>query len=944
MHNIRDLVYANQTVVPEFSVYETESLMVQFDPHLVLGNDLRFQATVDQRYAGYIKPTVYDTERINVHFYNTTSSGTYYEIHFSNQFAVALDRINHLIVFFQCRFESFTAVGCQEVASSSIQGQDLILKRDLNVVQRHWLFCWAVDRSANRTFFYLFDGRNKVEVYNHTGVADDATATTHNGVAYIAISYGTEGYIMGWMFTDDPATGHAVPHLYLNRTGLEFFCPTELDFDPQNHNILEILSVCPGKDQRIIRYRYPPVFDNRTNEWSKAVLSMVPINLAFQNPQICSMGTEFAVFSQLNGRSPDLTSYSTQNDRNRWYFGTQLDELNLGTIRRFNCVPRAGIFTVVGLDHNQNTTFAVYWGNNQFQANHKVYNTLRTNLDQYKWISSYEFMGQVITTLSRQDETHDFLLTLSNGPLLDVNTEYGIGNASVPMSLRFTNGRGREEFVRTLFVQRPYTNITKKVIKKIVYPFGKYNLEKYVDFEGPVVTGQMSNTSYGAILHGRVQEFDAYIPSRDVQFTMDEMESYGNKTVSSHTSYNSTTGQINSLLYIFHNYSKFVGTATPAHGVRTFHFAPFNSTDNNTILVAYASAEINGSTLEFIALNKSTRIGVGRASLDPNTNFTKIRVTPINGMNKFIVFGLNRDDNELHSYNVTFDNGRIISDLIEVVQNVYDFTLVDLDYINYVVAYWVPLYNRTALNATVYSRSYVSKGVSTPFSLNGIGSLVANSNDAGLPFNIDSIESAHVNQTHFYVLLNTQSVNYFEIVVDLRNRDPARFYAYFKVPGTIGYTVRGNYKYFVAIVADVHHRGHFSYNVYERQQTGGNAHLYWSVPAENRPRPFTVSTDFFERRSHFNFATSSPSSPISFNEITPMEIEVMRYANLSSLVIEVDGISPQPRIYTNFSEIYTAQSPAPQEPQKAKVSILLASVTAVLMAAGLVVVATRLFK
>ena len=47
MNNIRDLVFANQTTVPEFSVYEGDSLMLQLDPNTVLGNDLRFQATVD---------------------------------------------------------------------------------------------------------------------------------------------------------------------------------------------------------------------------------------------------------------------------------------------------------------------------------------------------------------------------------------------------------------------------------------------------------------------------------------------------------------------------------------------------------------------------------------------------------------------------------------------------------------------------------------------------------------------------------------------------------------------------------------------------------------------------------------------------------------------------------------------------------------------------------
>lgn len=229
--------------------------------------------------------------------------------------------------------------------------------------------------------------------------------------------------------------------------------------------------------------------------------------------------------------------------------------------------------------------------------------------------------------------------------------------------------------------------------------------------------------------------------------------------------------------------------------------------------------------------------------------------------------------------------------------------------------------------------------------MNGIHSLENNSNDAGLPFDITSIECAKINLTHFYVLINTQSINYFEFVVDLRKKDPPRYFAYFKVPGTVGSTLKGNYKYFVALVADIHNRGHYTYNFYERQQAGGNAHLYWTIPAENRPRPYVVSTDYTERRSHFNFATSSPASPISFNEITPMEIEIMRYANLSSIVIEIDGISPQPRIYTNFSEIYTPQTQDPVEPTKlAKSSLIGISIVGALLAAGLIVIATRLFR
>jgi hypothetical protein len=62
------------------------------------------------------------------------------------------------------------------------------------------------------------------------------------------------------------------------------------------------------------------------------------------------MGTEFVVFSLNGGKGADLTAYSHYNDRNRWYFGTKLDELSIGAIKKFNCIPRTGIFTTVSLD------------------------------------------------------------------------------------------------------------------------------------------------------------------------------------------------------------------------------------------------------------------------------------------------------------------------------------------------------------------------------------------------------------------------------------------------------------------------------------------------------------------------------------------------------------------------------------------------------------------
>jgi hypothetical protein len=82
----------------------------------------------------------------------------------------------------------------------------------------------------------------------------------------------------------------------------------------------------------------------------------------------------------------------------------------------------------------------VYWGNNQWQANHKVYNTLRANLNTYKFIESYELMGQVVHVLDANDGTFNFMLTFTKGPVVEVQVSHGAPSSGLLMNIKSTNG------------------------------------------------------------------------------------------------------------------------------------------------------------------------------------------------------------------------------------------------------------------------------------------------------------------------------------------------------------------------------------------------------------------------------------------------------------------------------------------------------------------------
>lgn len=907
MVNIKDAVIANQSLVPEFSLYENDEIMIQMDPHTVLGNDLQFAVHVDQRYAAYAQAFIYDTEKINVVFNKNVSSGNYTSLRFSDQYAVAIDLKSKMLVFFNCHFTGIANVQCDERAAHDISGKNLSLRKDVHTAHRNWFFVWAEDIADKMTYFYIWDGRHAVsEIPSKGETYADATLVSSKGSTMLVVSLPHDHSILGFLFHDDTTKWTELPTLNRSITSLEFFCPTDLDFDPMDHSILEVVSLCGGQDQRILRFSYPPKFNNRSGTYDNSLISTVPLNFAYQNPQVCSMGSEFVVFSQLGNRN-DITSYGNGNDRNRWYFGTKQDELNLGDMKYFNCIPRAGIFTVVSNSSQGNINLAVYWGNNQHQGNHKVYNTLRQGLNNYTNISSFELWGQVIHTLQNPDGTYDFLLTFTKGAVLELKMNYGIGNATVPFSLRFSNGYDREEFDRMVIVARPYTNITKRILKKINYAYGTYNVEKYLQLKGPVTGAQVSNRTYGAEIYGRVQEFSIFSQSaKNHIFT--SMESNQMITVASYCSYNNTTDH---KLYVFHD-NKFVGSMNPAHGALHFHFAPFINSDNGSILIAYASLEANGSTLELVALNKSSRMGIGRATMDELTNFTKIRVVTMEIGNTFIVWGLNRNNMELHSYFVNYSNGKIETTLLEIVPNVYEFAAVDLEQLNYAAAYYIPLYNRTKIEAKAYKRNVDPRTtVAQTLSFNTVELLGELDLKDGSLLDFTYVETANLNHTHISLFLNTFGVYYLEVVFDLTLKDLPKSYVYFKVPNSYGRVIKANERHFVDVTMEGNGAStRFSYHVYERIGAGGSPHLYWRVPGEGtrEPRPFSISTDYTERRTHMMLATMSVTTPLVFNTIGPMEISVQRYSNLSSIVIEVDGIFPQPRVYTNFSEIYVQVS------------------------------------
>lgn len=899
IESMKNGVTINGDIIQDFAVYDGEKIMLQVNPQIVLGNDLTITVHFDSKVTPYALTKVYDTEYTNINWRTTNTSTDFVDIHFSGKYAVTKDT-RGWVSFHHCMFVELSIIDCYEKGSYNMGGHNIQLKKDLNSVFG-WQFSWAVDPIVGATFVFIFDGKQVHRHHIHRGMADDCMMTEIGSLAYLACSFQESGEIKGFSLPQMNPAAEPYPIVTINRDNaqVEYFCPTDIDFHPQLNNMLEVLSVCPGKDQRILKYRYPPVANVVTKEIEVKLVDEVPINFAYQNPQICSMGTEYIQFSMVNGKTGDLQSRSPSDDRNVWSFGTLSDDLKLGEVYKMNCIPRAGMF--VGLFRTEGEpekdTLAVFWGNQQYQANNKLYNSRRDNLHHYNFIESYELLGQVIHVLhDAESNSFDFMVTFTNGQVVEVKFEHGAINVTgvegkTPMTLSFSNGGERMDIIKTVQLVNASSQINVNTKKKLSSnAAGIIQLEDYLEIKGPVAEATVKNSS-GVHLIGRLQAIGNHAPEERDAGTFDHIETYRQISIGVRTTETNV-----STMVIFHNIADFVGVYSPAHGVNAFHFAPLQN-DPESVLIAYATAEPSDNNLQFVVLKGNSRIAIGMTKPGEVYNFSMIRVIPLSENNNFLVLA-SGSDHVLHHIKITVAGSQISYTPMDTIENVHDFGWASPEKSDKIYVVYSIQGDFKDVEFAMYDKKsgmVSEKGIKTSAYKNAIKT-ISGVDEKLTNYNIMSLFAKVHNETAFYIILNTESPYIIELVFDTSNglKDP-QMYRYMKMPGHYGRYMDGNMQNFVIMTSSdlAHMDAGARYVFYNRQSQTNNGSVYpiWSQH-NDIPRPFTL-TNCPMNNSHFQMATAFDRIPLVFLHVKPMKLNITDQASLKYAVLEFDGAPHQ---------------------------------------------------
>jgi hypothetical protein len=341
--------------------------------------------------------------------------------------------------------------------------------------------------------------------------------------------------------------------------------------------------------------------------------------------------------------------------------------------------------------------------------------------------------------------------------------------------------------------------------------------------------------------------------------------------------------------------------------------------ERDTIFLAYSTAEPTNNHLEFTVYRGPALIAEGRTPLGTIANFTKIRVVQarFSQNNTFYVFAHNNNERYVHLYQVIYDTTleTLTGTEIHGVDNVYDFSVITTRDSSFVTLLFVTLDDRHDVFYNQYR--IVDEEVSSAPLISEKSKIQGSRHLSTLQdssYNIITIETKVHNDTHFYLIIDAESVHLYELVFenDFMDRHIIEEFLYNKVPGFDGYWFDGNNRHLVHLVYN--RKGEARYQFYKRQMVDSNpsADIVWSQPSD-AVRPFGM-TNGRTNTSAFIQATGNLSRPANFYSVASAQIQILQGADVTQGQLVFEGAPNASPSVVNLKDLFSASAQVESAP------------------------------
>ena len=881
MDSINDEVSYNDSHLPDFAAYEGSSYDILLYSQSIEGNNLNYSVYFgNPSVQANTQTTVEDTVPLEVKFNFKTGSANFKDITFFDNYAVSIDQTSNL-VFYTCDQYASLAV-CNEIGNRLVKKGEVLMKRMFKV------FGYAVTwtRNSTHTLVYFFSQDGSSFFKSFEGAATDFVVTVLDSDAFFLASYPESNNIQHFkMNVNSPSIIDYLDPITQSSSSSEFFCPKELYFCPNGANVLEVHSVCDNSgDNRLLKYTYWP------GKYSFRLRNTIPIGRDLPDGQFCPMGSEFIISSESNSilyGSPTYWENATYN------FGQE--ELKIGEFIKVDCVPTLRMFSIVSQDENHEKILSVYYGNNQYQANHRVYNVLRGKLSGVSDVTTHNFIGNMLHVLQMDDGSFSYMVSYAESPRISLKFLKGSGNVNTTTTITFSNDKHTYSIKKPL--QVVVFNSTLNIMTKqnsLKKPFGLVDLEKYIDIYGVFVKAQIIGAGLEqAVVHQRVEEYKKYQPDYLQETTFQHIESSQGFNLALHSD-NSNSASFT----LFSNSDDFIikFNVFPGVGVKGFSFSLIDSSSTSPkLLLAFCSDGQSDNFLEFIVAEEGVTSLAGRI---PYFECSKVKLVPTKNGSDYLVVAHNNSDSSVAVFNVTLTSTSISTSLLDLYEDIASYGVAETSDSVHLLMTDSLSYMR------IFQVEYGTMGVKTRRESR------MQKDDGWIQARtyITSIECRGLADVHFTCVFDTYSPFMYEIVFTGDKFDQRSVYTYNKIPDHDGRYFVVTHSYFGVLTTTTRGAGSpdsWMIEVYKRAQAGGDGNAYGFVPLEARG-PFTI----VERKDGsvvMAHCTDKKAVPLRFSKISTLQIEIKDSAlNFSQALLELGNLEGTARI--NLQAVFSPEA------------------------------------
>ena len=398
------------------------------------------------------------------------------------------------IQFYGCQVDDPIAVTCNKLGETAAETANPMIQDDIFVLESATII-WKKSVDGKKAAVSVFVKNLGVQdIQIATPVSSIAVSSDPNQNIFVSVlttNAAQQQIIQVYEIKANTNQGTVVKTLKQSEVAVQRYCPKLIRADPQDWDLVHILSLCEEgelKFERLITVSVDPA--------GTKLPTNIPIVYLLEghsnNINFCPMGDHIIVYvpEAINGHNLVIIDKKTTLG----LYHLPLKDYGIQSVDGFNCFPRIGMYSIHGASSSGTLTYGLFYGDRKIN-NDKFVNLVKTGIDPgyYKSLNSFNFGRFILRADFKISGELEIGLTLKKPPKMFTTVTLGtkkvVANTTIKVPYKITgkSPTGKTNFVNTqLNLRVPAEFIKFKGIRKRRNEVEWQSISNFTIIYGPV--------------------------------------------------------------------------------------------------------------------------------------------------------------------------------------------------------------------------------------------------------------------------------------------------------------------------------------------------------------------------------------------------------------------------------------------------------------------------